>query len=505
MKNRGSGILLHISSLPSDTGIGEFGESCIRFIDYLAQAKQKYWQILPLTATEFVPYSGYSAFAGNIYFINLEELVALKLLNAIDFDNYKKHQLSKKKVEFKKVISLKNELFLKIKMNFSSTLVDNNGDFHKFCQDSNYWLDDFSLYEVLKEIQKENDWHLWEERFKFRHKESLDEIRLNFKKEILFVKFLQFIFFKQWHQIKQYANKKGILIIGDVPIYVGRNSVDVWAHPRIFKLNENLMPSFYGGTPPDIFSSTGQIWKNPVYNWPYLKEHGFWWWKCRFDHNKWLCDILRLDHILGLVKYWEIPSDTLDARTGHFVDVPWFDLFKTLMGQAQSDKITVIGEDLGIVPWELHHAMKVFNIPGMRLLMYGTGSDKSSSFCLHHHEKNSVLYFGTHDNNTMCGWFKKEATILEKKSLQRYFGVRFDKKNFNKKMIQYLMMSVSDIVILQMQDVLGQSDKFRMNNPLSYMTLSKGSENWCYRITDQCLKKHDAIFLADLSGRYDRD
>lgn len=475
-QERGSGILLHITSLPSKYGIGDFGPPAYQFVDFLSRAKQKCWQILPLNPTDLFhhnsPYSSISAFAGNTILISPELMSKEGFLRKKDLAAVP--SFPKDKVDYEKVCDFKKRLLRRAYTELKED-IKNTSAYEQFCQRNIFWLDDFALFVVLKEHFQGEAWGKWPQEVRNREPKVLENLKRQFSKKIDEVKFFQYIFFSQWYALRTYCEKKGVQIIGDIPIYVNYDSADVWTHPDIFKLSEESQPIFVSGVPPDYFSETGQRWGNPVYNWDKLKETGYAWWLKRIEHNLNLFDLIRIDHFRGLVQYWEIPASEETAVHGHWADVPTDDFFTTLL--KKFDPIPIIAEDLGTITPDVIEAMNRFGFPGMKVLLFAFGGDLSTHpYLPHNYVENCVVYTGTHDNNTTKGWFQAEATPQEKNNLFEYLKQKVTPQALPWELIQLAMTSIANMVIIPMQDILALGQESRMNKPGTI------EANWQWRL-----------------------
>ncbi len=474
---RGSGILLHITSLPSSYGIGDMGPWAYKFADFLSKTKQSYWQVLSLNPTDPTrgnsPYHGLSAFAGNTLLISPELLFCEGLLTK---EEIKPITSLKNEVDYPKVIYYKEKILSKAHERFKKK---ENKSFKKFCRENSTWLEDFALFVALG-AHFGKVWSEWPSEARDRRAEVLKKLKAQLENRIDREKFLQYIFFEQWFSLKDYCNQKGIQIIGDIPIYVDYKSADVWTNPEMFKLDEDKRPSFISGVPPDYFSRTGQLWGSPVYRWDVLKKNGYMWWIQRVRQNLKLFDLVRIDHFRGFVAYWEVRAGEKTAVKGRWVKAPAEDFFSTLCRHFSHPPI--IAEDLGIITQDVREVMNRFEFPGMRVLLFAFGRDlPRNSHALHNHIKNCVVYTGTHDNNTVRGWFEREATSGDKERVYRYLGHRVRPQNLHWEFIRLAMMSVADMVILPMQDILGLGEGARMNLP----GILKG--NWKWRFSPERL------------------
>jgi 4-alpha-glucanotransferase len=499
MKKRGSGILLHITSLPSEYGIGDFGPDAYTFADFLKKTEQCYWQILPITATDqgtgSSPYCCVSAYAGNTYLISPALLYRDGLLNKSDTASVP--AFPQKRVHFSQVVRYKEKLFHKAFVRFQKKRKYQRG-YKNFCGAHKNWLDDYCLFTALKNHCEHNVWSSWHRDLRDRKPGALRTVKKQFRETIEFEKFLQYIFFRQWALLKKYCNKRGIQIIGDIPIYVDYNSVDVWKRPEIFKLNRAKKPISVSGVPPDYFSRTGQLWGNPVYSWRVLKKERYQWWMARIAHNLTLFDFVRIDHFRGFVAHWEVKAGRKTARRGKWVRNPARDFLTTLVTRVSSERI--IAEDLGTITPDVRKLIRDFGFPGMKVLLFAFNQGPDTSLYLpHNHIQNCLVYTGTHDNNTIRGWFENEATKRAKKRLFRYLGREVSKHNLPWEMIRLCMASVADTVIIPMQDILGLGKSARMNRPAS------GRGNWQWRLTPQQVSSAFIKKLRMMTETYARD
>ncbi len=485
--------MLHVTSLPSRFGIGDFGPDACRFADFLADSRQKYWQILPLNPTDAVnhhsPYSCLSAFAGNEFFISPELLVRDGWLVPADIKNIP--LFSRSKVDYAEVIAYKKKLFTIAYKNAKSKVFE-NAEYQIFCQKEKYWLDDFALFITLKTHLKGQSWTQWPAQLRDRNSDDLRQAERKFSSEIEPVKFLQFLFFKQWRNLRDYCRGKGVEIIGDIPIYVNHDSAEVWTNRQFFKLDADGEPKFVAGVPPDYFSETGQRWGNPVYDWAQLKNSGYEWWIRRIAHNLELFGHVRVDHFRGFAAYWEIPVAEKTAVNGYWAEGPREDFFHVLLGKFPM--IPIIAEDLGIITQDVRDLMNRFGFPGMKILQFAFGDDmQNNPYLPHNYVQNCLVYTGTHDNNTTRGWFEYDAREEEKVNVAGYLGKETSSKTVHWDLIRLAMSSAADVAILPVQDVLGLGKPARMNVPGTL----KG--NWRWRLPAQALKKSIVDELAALT------
>lgn len=494
---RGCGILMHITSLPSPYGIGDFGRGAYLFADFLDRAGQSYWQVLPFTPTETVmgnsPYSSPSAFAGNGLLIDPEGLVNDGLLSRDDIG--KIPAFDESNVDFGKVSEFKEELLGKAYARFAES--GGHADHDEFCNRNAYWLDDFALFTALKDFHDGKMWCRWPEGLRNREPADMREVEEAHQERIGRVRFGQYIFYRQWWALKRYCCDRGIRIIGDIPMYVSYDSCDVWSNPHLFKLKRNGKPEYVAGVPPDYFSKTGQLWGNPVYRWEVHDKTGYDWWLKRLAHNLAMFDIVRIDHFRGFAAYWEVRNGERTAVNGRWVRGPGEDILHGFSRRFPA--LPIMAEDLGVITDDVRKLMDRFDLPGMNVLQFAFGKDLPvNRFAPHNHRKNSVVYTGTHDNNTMKGWFGREAGNDVKRSLSGYLGEKVTGRNVHLKMIRLAMMSVADAVVIPMQDILGLGSGARMNRP------GKSRGNWRWRITPAELESAPAEALREMAVMYGR-
>lgn len=486
---RGSGILMHISSLPGKYGIGTFGEEAYDFVDFLELAKQKYWQVLPLGPTGYgdSPYQSYSSFAGNPYFIDLESLEKDGLIeNDYRFDDYGDPE----KANYEKVALLKVEV---LKDAFKRSRSRDLHGFTAFLEQEKYWLEDYALFMAIKEDQNGIPWYEWDENLKNREEDALNQKKQELKELIDYQYFIQFLFYRQYGKLKKYANEKGIKIIGDLPIYVAHDSCDAWKDTRIFQLDESLDLKYQGGCPPDSFSEDGQTWGNPVYNWDILKEENYVWWMERLGASLKLFDILRLDHFRGFESYWRIPAGEKSAKNGEWVQGPANDFFDKVK-EVFPDR-EIIAEDLGYMTEEVTEMRKRTGYPGMKVLQFAFDVSEESEYLPHNVERNWVMYTGTHDNDTLGGWIEN-ATEEEKEFARNYLKLTDDEGEVWG-MIRGVWSSVADTAIAQMQDFLELGTGARMNVPGTI-------HHWTWRVRKEQLTKELASRIGNLTKLYSR-
>jgi 4-alpha-glucanotransferase len=484
MKVRSSGILLHITSLPSPYGIGDLGSSAYAFVDFLKRTGQCIWQLLPLNPTNMAhansPYSSNSAYAGNPLLINPDLLVRDGYLRKKDLKT--DDVFREDRVDFHQVTNYKHRI-----LNAAYDLFMSKNrkpvEYEQFYKEEAYWLDDFALFVALKQKFNGAVWGDWPWEVRDRQEHTIEVLRRELQPEIIRQKFYQFLFFKQWNTFKAYTNDKNITLFGDIPIYVNYDSADVWTNPEIFKLNGQKKPIAVAGVPPDLFSSTGQLWGNPVFNWDRLRATEFHWWLQRIRHNLKQFNLLRIDHFRGLVAYWEVGAHEQTAVNGRWVDVPVTEFLNTVIKSFPS--LPLVAEDLGVITPDVRETMQRYAIPGMKVLLFAffEGMERGP-YIPHNHIKDCIVYTGTHDNNTVRGWFEHEASEADRKRIFNYIGRTVTQDEISWEFIRMAMMSVANIAIIPMQDILSLGSEARMNRPAT----SDGNWEWQLRedqITDE--------------------
>jgi 4-alpha-glucanotransferase len=502
---RSSGILLHPTSLPGRFGVGDLGEAAYAFADFLSASGQTLWQVLPLGPTGYgdSPYQCFSAFAGNTLLISPERLVREGLLAKADIAE--PPAFSKERVEFGRVIEYKGALLRRAYENFKRTTeVRLRGEFETFNQQAASWLDDYALYRALKDERGGVAWHQWEAPVARRDPSALSAARESLHEEIEAQKFYQYLFFKQWSQLRAYCHELHIQIIGDIPIFVAHDSADVWTHTEQFKLDERGRPIVVAGVPPDYFSATGQLWGNPIYDWERQRAEGFRWWIERVRGTLRMVDILRIDHFRGFAACWEIPGGDRTAERGRWVAAPGGELF-TKIREALGE-LPIIAEDLGVITPDVEELRDRFGFPGMRILQFAYGGDTRNIDLPHNYHRNVVVYTGTHDNDTAVGWFDSEAGGGSTRTAKQIEREReFCRSYLNTKgreihwdFIRAVLSSVANTSIIPLQDVLGLGTEARMNLPAS----TEG--NWQWRYTPRALTKKIGDRLLKLTELYGR-
>jgi 4-alpha-glucanotransferase len=496
---RGAGVLAHITSLPSPFGAGDMGPGATQFANALHKAGQKYWQILPLSPVndkaQFSPYSSWSAMGGNISLISPELLVVDGLLNQGDLDPY--IEAGTDKADLAATARVKELLLDKAWKNYVAGSANwLTEPFTVFSKTEDYWLNDFALYSVLKSVNKGLPWHQWPTKYKTRDSKALHDFIHKNNLKIEQVKWQQFIFARQWKKLKQHCHDLGINNIGDLPFYVGYDSVDVWANPEIFDLNKNGEMQSVAGVPPDYFNAEGQLWGMPVFNWDKLKQQGYDWWVKRIRKNIELFDIVRLDHFRAFASYWSVPATETTAINGQWKKAPGDDLFRAL--KKQLGHLPFIAEDLGDIDESVYQLRDKWQLPGMKVLQFAFGAAAVSTHTPHNYTPNHVAYTGTHDNNTTRGWFDDEAGKKARKELERYSGVKVKAQNINEVFIKTAFASVANTAIVPIQDLLGLDGDARMNQP------STTDGNWAWRLTPADLENLLIKKLKKLTTFYNR-
>jgi malto-oligosyltrehalose synthase/4-alpha-glucanotransferase len=497
---RSAGLIMHITSLPSDFGVGDMGPEARAFADFLSRANQKYWQLLPLNPTGpvayYSPYSAYSSMAGNVLLISPEDLSSDGLLTAEELETCK--VAAGKGVNFDEALPNKSALFSIAFKHFKQDGPDPDQlAFADFCEKEAYWLDDYALYEVLKTSQANKPWYEWPEQYKCRDVKALKAFSQDNQESLEQTKWLQFVFYKQWTGLKNYGNQLGIKFFGDLPFYVNYDSADVWTHSEIFKLDDNKEISGIGGVPPDYFNADGQLWGMPVYDWDALAKTNYHWWVDRIRKNREFFDYIRLDHFRAFYDFWEVPAGETTAINGSWKAGPGTALFNVF--EKELGDLPFIAEDLGDVSPGVYTLRDELGLPGMNLLQYAFGTDMPVSVhAPHNHRNHSVTYTGTHDNNTTIGWFKENTSKEEQKNLNEYMRVKVNARNVHNIMIELCYASVSELAILPLQDVLGLDESGRMNVPAS----KEG--NWSWQLQRGALNEKIEHQLRCLVRKFNR-
>jgi len=492
MKKRSSGVLLHLSSLPGDYGIGDLGKGAYKFLDFLEKAGQKNWQILPIGITGYgdSPYQSFSAFAGNPYFIDLNELIDAgyldkKIVDGVDLGK-NKHKIDYEKLYFNKMPLLR--------MAYDHAKEGLSHALEQFYESEKSWLEDFALYMAIKAHNGNKSWIEWEKGFENSKTPKVEAFKNSHKDEINFWVFTQYFFFKQYDALKAVATEKGIRIIGDLPIYVAEDSADVWSNPKFFKLGKNSKPTHVAGCPPDAFSQTGQLWGNPIYDWQYMSEQNYAWWVTRIEYSLRMLDVVRIDHFRGFEAYWEIPYGDPTAENGTWVNGPGKELFRAIK-EALGD-VNIIAEDLGYLTDDVVELREYTGFPGMKVLEFAFDSREESDYLPHNYIENCVAYTGTHDNETVLGWMHNVAKADFEFAID-YLKLDED-EGYNWGFMRGVWGSTAYLAIAQMQDFLGLDNKARMNFP------STLGGNWVWRITNHDLSPSLAKKMRHMTKLYGR-
>ncbi len=491
---RSSGILMPVFSLPSPYGIGTLGKEAYTFVDFLRKAGQRYWQILPLNPTNYgdSPYQSFSAFAGNPYFIDLDLLTDAGLLSREEYADTDFGD-DPGQVDYGKLYRHRLPLLRRAYDRFADreALV-------RFCREQAFWLEDYALFMAIKDAQGGVSWRQWERPLRHRDTDALQEARTRYAEDIRFYQFLQYLFYDQWERLKAYANRQGIHMIGDMPIYVADDSADVWGNPQLFDLDDDLLPRVVAGCPPDAFSADGQLWGMPVYDWKAMaaEDTPYSWWRHRLRHALTVYDMVRIDHFRGFESFYCIPYGAKDATKGTWRKGPGMKLFRTLQ-QDLGDQLPIIAEDLGFLTPAVRKLLKQSGFPGMKVLQFAFVSREDSDYLPHHYDRNCVVYTGTHDNDTVMGWVDT-ADPADVRLARRYLHVD-DNEGFNWAMIRAAMASVADTAIFMMQDFMGLGSQGRINTPSTV-----GGDNWRWRIADGCINDWLAGIIRENTILYGR-
>ena len=492
--NRVSGVLAHPTSFPGPHGIGDLGEAAYRFVDWLAIGGQRLWQLMPLGPTGYgdSPYAAPSAFAGNPLLISLDRFVAEGLLEPGDLQGLP--ELHQWEVEYGPVIDLKFPLLRRAFDRFRvGAAADQRSEFDGFRREQAGWLDDFALFQALKDEHGGQPWTTWTEPIRLRRPEAIGEAGQRLAGEIRFHQFVQFQFYRQWTDLRRYANERDVRIVGDVPIFVAHDSADVWANRHLFKLDGEGRPRVVAGVPPDYFSATGQLWGNPVYDWDVAAADGYAWWIARMRAVLSQVDIVRIDHFRGFAAAWVVPAEADTAAGGHWERGPgraFFDALRAAVGG-----MPIIVEDLGLITADVIALRDELGLPGMNVLQFAFGDDPDNAYLPHNHVRRSVVYTATHDNQTTIGWFQA-LPERERQFVQRYVGE--DGSDIAWDLIRLALASVADTAILALQDVMRLGDEARMNTP------GRPSGNWSWRYLPHQLHDGLAAGLGDLTTAYGR-
>ncbi|HEL9629277.1 TPA: 4-alpha-glucanotransferase [Streptococcus suis] len=496
MKERQSGVLMHISSLPGKYGIGSMGQAAYDFVDFLERTKQRYWQILPLGTTSYgdSPYQSFSAFAGNTHFIDFDFLIEKGWLTeedlaGIDFGD------KDTEVDYAKVFYGRRPVLEKAVKAIKAEGVP--ADYWSFAEENGFWLHTFAEYMAIKEHFDNKPWIDWEDQgARLRYHDTLEYYRQLLADQMDYHRITQYLFFSQWRALKAYANAKGVEFVGDMPIYIAADSADMWANPHFFKTDEEGKPSVVAGCPPDAFSEIGQLWGNPIYDWEAMKHDGFTWWVARLRESFKIYDMVRIDHFIGFASFWEIPAGEETAVNGYRVEAPGFELFETI--KYHLGDLNIIAEDLGTVTDKVIQLRERTGFPGMKVLQFAFDPEGDSIEMTHNHRNNVVAYTGTHDNDTILGWYESELSDEGKEFLDKYSNRRED-EGVSHALFRLLFGSPAFMAVATMQDLLGLDGSARMNLPNTL------GGNWTWRMTADQLTPAIEADLLDLTVTYRRE
>ncbi len=489
---RSAGILLPIFSLPSKYGIGTIGEEAYRFVDFLVEARQSYWQILPLGPTSYgdSPYMSFSSYAGNPYFIDLDMLVEDNLLTEEDLKQLPVND--EERVDYGAIYQSRFEVLYKAYLKGRDLF---GQEYKKFVSDNANWLEDYAMFMAIKKHFSMQSWIEWPDKdIRLRKEDAMKHYRQLLDDDVEFYQFIQFLFYRQYTKFKEYANKNKIKIIGDVPIYVALDSADTWSHPEVFQLDEENIPTGVAGVPPDYFSEDGQLWGNPLYDWDAMKKDGYKWWINRIDQASKLYDVIRIDHFRGFESYWEVPYGSITAKNGKWVKGPGLPFVKTITGWFSN--VEFIAEDLGDLTQEVEDMLEASGLPGMRVMEFGLDVNGAGKNTPHQYVRNCVAYVGTHDNTTALGYLQTSSKA-NVKNAKAYLGIR-GREPFNIGMIRGGMSSVANLFIAQMQDYLGLGDEAKINTP------GTPSDNWTWRMKKDAYDEKLAKKIAMMTKLYER-
>lgn len=495
MKQRQSGVLMHISSLPGKYGIGSMGQAAYDFVDFLVRTKQRYWQILPLGTTSYgdSPYQSFSAFAGNTHFIDFDILVEKGWLQSENLQDIDLGQ-NPVEVDYAAIFQARRALLEKVVANIKAQGLP--AEYGIFLTENDFWIHTFAEYMAIKEHFDLKPWTDWEDQgARLRHHETLEHYRHLLADRIDYHRITQYLFFSQWKALKAYANAKGIEFVGDMPIYIAADSADMWANPHFFKIDDEGKPSVVAGCPPDAFSEIGQLWGNPIYDWEAMKQDGFTWWVARLRESFKIYDMVRIDHFIGFASFWEIPAGDETAVNGYRVEAPGFELFDTI--KRELGDLNIIAEDLGSVTDKVIQLRDTTGFPGMKVLQFAFDPEGDSIEMPHNHSNNVVAYTGTHDNDTILGWYENETTPASRAFLDKYSNRR-DDETVHHALFRLLFGSPAFMAVVTMQDLLGLDGSARMNLPNTL------GGNWTWRKTVDQLTPEIEAELLDLTETYRR-
>lgn len=497
MLSRAGGILLPIFSLPSPFGIGDLGPGAFRFVDFLAAAGQRIWQLLPLNPTEAAfghsPYHSVSCFAFNPLLISPEILAEEGLLDPADLRP--PSRLPEGRIDYTAAVMFKHQLLEKACLRFRQHLPENG--YERFCAENAFWLEDYALFQALSLRHASTPWNRWPQKIRNRKPSEMALLREALHEPVEKLKIEQYLFYRQWMRLWRYCREKRIHLFGDIPIYVPFHSADVWAHREFFKLDRRHLPLGVSGVPPDYFSADGQLWGHPVYNWKALQETRYDWWIRRIAHQMAVFDVVRIDHFRGLVAYWEVAAGEITAKRGRWVEAPSEDFFPEL--QRHFVSLPMIAEDLGHITADVRETMQRYGLPGMRVLLFGfSGNPAVNPNAAHNIPEHCVVYTGTHDNNTVRGWFGKEASRSEKHRLSVVLGRSMAAREIAWELIRLAMLSPARWAIIPVQDLLGLGAVARMNTP------GQSRDNWRWRMTAKQFDTLPVTRLLEMTTTFGR-
>jgi 4-alpha-glucanotransferase len=496
-QTRRSGILLHLTSLPGRYGVGSFNHAAYDWVNFLAQTRQTLWQVLPLGPTGYgdSPYQSFSTFAGNPYMISLEEMADEGLLDRALLDGAP--DFPREYVDYGMLYTWKLPLLKDAAAQFGARATrDQAAEFELFCLQQSDWLDDFALFMAIKDAHDGASWIEWEMPLRSRQPDAIRAASRLYADAVHAYKFTQWLFFREWNRLKQYANERGILIVGDIPIFVAMDSADAWTNPGQFHLDDSYLPTTVAGVPPDYFSETGQLWGNPLYRWDVMRADGYTWWMKRIRGALTLYDLVRIDHFRGFAAYWSVPASELTAVHGEWVEGPGADFFEAVQAQLGKD-LPIIAEDLGEITPDVIQLRNDFGLPGMKILQFAFSTDASDKFLPHNYERNFVVYSGTHDNDTTNGWYARTATDHERHHFRRY--MRTDGHDAAWSLITAAFASVATMAVVPLQDLLSLGGEARMNLP------GRAGGNWTWRFVPEQITGHLEARLRETTLIFGRD
>lgn len=497
---RCSGILLHPTSLPGKFGVGSFDKEAYDWVDFLHDTQQTIWQVLPMGPTSYgdSPYQSYSTHAGNPYLIGLESMATEGLLDANELLQVPQEAFATPTaVNYEFLFHWKIPVLQRAAQRF---LADSKNplvpEFRAFCRENSHWLDDYALFMALKDAFDSKSWQEWPDKFRTRQPAAIAEAKRQHANVIEAYRFIQWMFFRQWKRLRQYANKQGIKILGDLPIFVAMDSADAWTAPELFYFDKNIKPTVVAGVPPDYFAVDGQLWGNPLYRWPAMRKNGYKWWLNRIKSALAIYDMVRIDHFRGFAAYWEVAADAKTARKGRWVKGPGKDFF-TALRKALGNDLPIVAEDLGQINEPVRDLRDSFGLPGMKILQFAFDGRANNAFLPHNYSENFIAYTGTHDNDTSRGWYENSSKPEERDCFRRYFST--DGWDMAWTLIRGVFSSVARVAIVPLQDILDMNSDARMNTP------GQASGNWQWRFLPGAITPHISQRLKDLTLTYGRE